>query len=109
MTLSDLISLPTWRQTHFPAGERLKTWKAAVKMMADKQKDAPASGEWAEGAPGGEGEDLFETLRGAVPRQSLVLSPLLFPSPAACPRPLSFVTRVNILAYARDLRLGWGL
>ena len=27
------------------AGDRIKTWKAAAKMMADAKKDAPASGE----------------------------------------------------------------
>lgn len=27
------------------AGERLKTWKAAAKLMAEAKKDAPASGE----------------------------------------------------------------
>lgn len=27
-------------------GERLKTWKAAAKLMADVKKEAPASGAW---------------------------------------------------------------
>ena len=55
-----------WRQT---AGERLKSWKAAAKLMSDKQKDAPASGERAVGTRAGECAACSTRERGTRTRQ----------------------------------------